>query len=231
VFTAAPLAWVNDLGSFPVELGLPLLRSGGYGAIVVQVNDGTTPVALDAGRARQYHQAGLAVLGWGWAKGDDPEGEAMLAASRVRVLGLDGYILNAEKPYDGIQGGVFDQAHYDRSARFCSRWDRTLPLGVSTEPRTAMRHEEWQALGAAYMPQAYPQENRATIADVVEFGRSVGWDAHDIVPLAGCYVHDGATFPASEHHAAATRAGVNVCLYYADGLLNEPAQWTGLVGR
>lgn len=233
VFTKAPLCWINDLGSFPTELGLPLLRSGGYEAIVVQVLDGTKPVPIDSVRVQQYQHAGIKVLGWGWGKGDDPALEARAGAGMVAHYGFSGYVLNAEKPYDAYdENGVWRADRYARSQEFVNAWDKTIPLGVSPEPRSGMRHEAWQEIDACYMPQAYPQENGAHVGSVVDFGRSVGWPVTSIVPLCGVYEHNGNAYPGGAHRIEATLAGVpNVCLYYGDGCLNMPDQWTGLAGE
>jgi hypothetical protein len=39
------------------------------------------------------------VWGWHYVRGNDPVGEARLAIQRMRTLGLDGYIIDAEKEY------------------------------------------------------------------------------------------------------------------------------------
>lgn len=43
--------------------------------------------------------AGIQVWGWHYVRGDDPIGEARLAINRMRALGLDGYVIDAEKEY------------------------------------------------------------------------------------------------------------------------------------
>ena len=49
--------------------------------------------------AAALRSAGIAVWGWHYVRGDDPVGEARLAVRRMRSLGLDGYIIDAEKEY------------------------------------------------------------------------------------------------------------------------------------
>jgi hypothetical protein len=49
--------------------------------------------------AQALKQAGLKVWGWHYVRGDDPVGEARLAVQRTRALGLDGYVIDAEKEY------------------------------------------------------------------------------------------------------------------------------------
>lgn len=44
-------------------------------------------------------QKGISVWGWHYVRGDDPEGEARLAVERVREVGVDGYVVDAELEY------------------------------------------------------------------------------------------------------------------------------------
>jgi len=44
-------------------------------------------------------EAGMHVWGWHYVRGDDPVGEAHLAVQRMRELGLDGYVIDAEGEY------------------------------------------------------------------------------------------------------------------------------------
>jgi hypothetical protein len=43
--------------------------------------------------------AGIPVWGWHYVYGDDPYGEAEIAIKRINDLGMDGYIIDAEKQY------------------------------------------------------------------------------------------------------------------------------------
>lgn len=45
------------------------------------------------------HDRGIQALGWHYVKGDLPEAEANKAIQRVRELGLDGYVIDAESEY------------------------------------------------------------------------------------------------------------------------------------
>jgi hypothetical protein len=44
-------------------------------------------------------EAGLSVWGWHYVRGDDPVGEANLAIERMKELGLEGYVIDAEGEY------------------------------------------------------------------------------------------------------------------------------------
>jgi hypothetical protein len=48
---------------------------------------------------RALKEAGIQVWGWHYVRGDDPVGEARMAIRRTRELGLDGYVIDAEKEY------------------------------------------------------------------------------------------------------------------------------------
>jgi hypothetical protein len=52
------------------------------------------PPVLDA-----FHEAGIDVWGWHYVRGDDPVGEARMGIDRVRELGVDGYVIDAEIEY------------------------------------------------------------------------------------------------------------------------------------
>lgn len=90
------------------------LLANGFQAIWPKVADGPYPFRwrppftalpyaenLTAGMVEIFHSYGLLVLGWGFLYGKDPKGEATLAVSQVKNLGLDGYILDAEGMFDG----------------------------------------------------------------------------------------------------------------------------------
>ncbi len=49
--------------------------------------------------ARALRDVGIQVWGWHYVRGDDPVGEARLAVQRMRALGLDGYVIDAEGEY------------------------------------------------------------------------------------------------------------------------------------
>ncbi len=50
--------------------------------------------------------AGMQVWGWHYVRGDDPLGEARIAIDRTKALGLDGYVVDAEKEYKQRGKGV-----------------------------------------------------------------------------------------------------------------------------
>ncbi len=73
-------------------------------------------------------QAGLQVWGWHYVRGDDPIGEARLAIRRIRELGVDGYVIDAEAEYR-------DRNKRAAARRFMSELRRAfpdLPIALST---------------------------------------------------------------------------------------------------
>jgi hypothetical protein len=78
--------------------------STGLSFVAVKVADGIFPfnvagspaVDLAAAVVDALHASGIQAWGWHYIYGNDPIGEANIAASRAQQLGLDGYILDAE---------------------------------------------------------------------------------------------------------------------------------------
>ncbi|NDJ36218.1 MAG: hypothetical protein GYB64_16300, partial [Chloroflexi bacterium] len=73
----------------------------GLSHVLVKIADGTR--SYNANRARPVvealKEAGLQVWGWQFVYGRDPYGEADIAIQRVRSLGVDGFVVNAEDDY------------------------------------------------------------------------------------------------------------------------------------
>jgi hypothetical protein len=83
-------------------------RSAGLTHVLIKIADGANwaynydyktkvdfvPPVLEA-----FHEAGIDVWGWHYVRGDDPVGEARLGIDRVRELGVDGYVIDAEIEY------------------------------------------------------------------------------------------------------------------------------------
>jgi len=76
--------------------------------VMIKIADGSNwAYNYDATRKIEYippvaaalRSVGIQVWGWHYVRGDDPVGEARLAIQRMRSLGLDGYIIDAEREY------------------------------------------------------------------------------------------------------------------------------------
>ncbi len=77
--------------------------------ILVKIADGTGAYNYDWRRRRDLvpplvqalRAKGIAVWGWQYVYGDDPVNEARIAVTRMRALGLDGFVIDAEVEYKG----------------------------------------------------------------------------------------------------------------------------------
>jgi len=130
----------------------------GIGAIYPKLHHGSTAnVAtmrgFESGWIDAWRSRGVAVIGWGWVEGD-PETEAEIAVNICRAYDLDGYIANAEDP--------FENAGAWKSAPFVKRFRELAPhapLGLSYigdgYPYRNLDFAPWIAAGAALLPQCY----------------------------------------------------------------------------
>ncbi len=82
-------------------------------------------------------QAGIQAWGWHYIWGEDPIGEARLAIRRVRELGVDGYVIDAEKE--------FKESGKKSAAKRFMRELRSalpdLPVALSTYRYPSIHHE------------------------------------------------------------------------------------------
>lgn len=73
--------------------------------VLVKIADGTRPFGFTGPNdhtlpvVKALQQAGIQAWGWHYVYGSDPQGEATVAIKRIRELGLDGYIVDAEVEY------------------------------------------------------------------------------------------------------------------------------------
>ncbi len=225
--------WINQLENAPVEYVGPLAE--GYDWITVKISHGLEQVFDEKYEARiiEYKMLGLSVVAWTWVTPERVAEQTRLAAILRRKYGFDALIVNAEKCFDGTGlDGKWDAVAYARTRQWLGGWMFDCPLAVSPEPRSAMDHRSWQDANAVYMPQAYPLENHATVSDVVDFGLSVGWEPHQIIPLCQVYKTEGKEYPAAEHHRRALDKGVSgVVLYTGDQSFDRPQVWRQLIGK
>lgn len=86
-------------------------QSAGLSHVLVKVADGAQPYNTSylPGLASALKAAGIAVWGWQYVYGDAPLDEAKTAISAGSELHLDGFVVNAEKEYEGKfrQAGAF----------------------------------------------------------------------------------------------------------------------------
>jgi hypothetical protein len=116
-------------------------------------------------------EKGLQVWGWQYVRGDNPEGEAQLAIQRMRALGLDGFVIDAEREYQ-------DLAKWSAARRYMLKLRSALPetpMALSTYryPRLHPRlpYSEFLTYCDYSMPQVYfmeahnPEEQLQRTAD------------------------------------------------------------------
>lgn len=105
------------------------------------------------GWADEWRRYGFYVVGWGWLEGD-PVFEAELAATLCAAFDLDGYIANAEDPYENA--GAWKSAPFVRRFRELAP---DAPLGLSYigegYPYRNLDFRPWIDAGASLLPQCY----------------------------------------------------------------------------
>ena len=99
--------------------------------------------------------AGIQVWGWHYVRGDNPLGEARLGANRARSLGLDGYVIDAEREYKGSG----KKAAAQRYAQELRRLLGNMPIALSSYRYPEIDYEipygEFLAVCDFAMPQVY----------------------------------------------------------------------------
>jgi len=71
--------------------------------VAIKTVEGTYAYQLTylAPAIRALHEAGVRVLGWGYAYGYKPKSEALTAAAAIKEYGLSGWLIDAEVEYKG----------------------------------------------------------------------------------------------------------------------------------
>ena len=81
--------------------------SAGLTHVLIKIADGASPYNVDLTSGQDLvlpvlmalRERGISVYGWHYVYGYDPVGEAEIAIQRVRELGVDGYVIDAEAQY------------------------------------------------------------------------------------------------------------------------------------
>ncbi|MBM4422813.1 MAG: nuclear transport factor 2 family protein [Chloroflexi bacterium] len=153
-------------------------------------NDITAPVA------NALRNRGIQVWGWHYVKGNDPAGEARIAAQRTRQLRLDGYVIDAEIEYKAAGKAAAARAFMNELRAGLPN----LPIALSSF-RYPSYHKElpWREFLEQCdlnMPQVYwEQAHNADVQlarSVTEFGNSalVGF-VRPVVPTGAAYGASG----------------------------------------
>ncbi len=97
-------------------------RAAGLSHVLIKVANGNYKYNYDWRRkidmvppvVEALKKAGIAVWGWHYVYGKDPLAEASIAIQRVKNLGLEGYVVNAEAEYKQPQKGAAATAFMKR---------------------------------------------------------------------------------------------------------------------
>jgi hypothetical protein len=132
--------------------------------VMIKIADGATwPYNYDFDRnldlippvREALREAGVAVWGWHYVRGDDPYNEAQLAIKRTKELDLEGYVIDAEGEYRTKK----KRAAASRFMEELRRELPELPIALSTYryPRSHsdFPFDEFMALCDLSMPQVY----------------------------------------------------------------------------
>ncbi len=141
-------------------------KAGGFTHILIKIADGTysynvdraTKIDLVPPVVAALKAAGIQVWGWHYIYGDLPAAEAQTAVRRTLSLGLDGYVIDAEKE--------FKQPGKDTAARTymteLRRGMPNMPVALCSYRFPALHREfPWKAFldkSDFNMPQVYWQE-------------------------------------------------------------------------
>ena len=133
----------------------------------------------------EYAEAGLRTAGWGWCDAGNQEQaqtEGRYHAEVALDLGLQDFIANMEASYDagGNQG---DQRFWMPGAYFEAFRDVApeVELALTTTPLWASDHAACRRAGCVLMQQAFPLDNKVTVAQAAHTarcgaGRRAGYD-------------------------------------------------------
>lgn len=139
-------------------------KQAGLTHVLIKIADGanwaynidrTRDVDLVPPVATALKSAGIQVWGWHYVRGDNPLGEARLGANRARTLGLDGYVIDAEREYKGSGKKVAAQRYAQELRRLLGG----MPIALSSYRYPRIHHElpyaELLAVCDYAMPQVY----------------------------------------------------------------------------
>jgi hypothetical protein len=105
------------------------VKSGNLTHLLVKICDGTInypgkwehPVDLTPGVVQALKAAGIQVWGWHYVYGKNPIAEADVAIARIQQLGVEGYIIDAEKEYKELEN------RKDAARKYMARLRAALP--------------------------------------------------------------------------------------------------------
>lgn len=139
-------------------------KQAGLTHVLIKIADGANwPYNVDSKTDRDLippvltalKAAGIQVWGWHYVRGDNPLGEARLGGQRARALGVDGYVIDAEREYK--RSGRKEAAR--RYVQELRRQLPEIPLALSSYRYPRLHYEvpysEFLAVCDYAMPQVY----------------------------------------------------------------------------
>ena len=130
-------------------------QGAGLTHVLVKVADGPRPYneGQAAGLVGALRSAGIAAWGWQYVYGDSPLDEADAALAAIKQLGLGGFVVNAEREYEGKFGPA--AAYMERIAKASPGTPLVLTSFRSPEYHAAFPWTEFLS-GCVYnMPQVF----------------------------------------------------------------------------
>ncbi len=142
-------------------------KAAGLSHVLIKIADGMNHSNVDKASGTDFvpplvqalHAAGIQAWGWHYIYGDDPVGEAWNGGRRARALGLDGYVIDAEREYKAAGMDVKAQ----RFSADLRGYLGTIPAALSSF-RFPSYHKEfpWSAFlqkSDFNMPQVYWEQS------------------------------------------------------------------------
>lgn len=177
-------------------------KTAGMSAVMIKVADGAVRSNYDTATRRDYaqelvdalHAVGIQAWGWQYVYGRYPLGEAQMAADCVRVLRLDGFVIDAEKEYKAPGMAANAKLYVNALRRAVGS---AYPLGI-TAYRFPSLHREfpWHEFLSACQynfPQVYWEQSHNAAAQLARCVREFGAmsPARPIVAMAPTYAVGG----------------------------------------
>jgi len=195
--------WITDMnqceGGDPQAIATAAFQAG-FSHVCVKIgyatqtrNDSGAKLALKA----QLDAVGIALWGWHYIIGDDPDGEAQLGLQETLNLNLAGYILDAEDEYQG----KFAQATQFMTDLIAGIGGRPVALSSHRFPtlHPQVPWNEFLSRCTLAMPQVYWEGSNDPVGQlqrsVNEYGQL---SATPIVPTGPAFTENGWSPAASE---------------------------------
>ncbi|MCJ7514273.1 MAG: nuclear transport factor 2 family protein [Anaerolineales bacterium] len=143
-------------------------QQAGLTHVLIKIADGADwPYNIDRARGvdlvppvlTALKSAGIQVWGWHYVRGENPLGEARLGANRARSLGVDGYVIDAEREYKRSGKKVAAQRYAQELRRLLG--DMPIALSSYRYPRVhyELPYAEFLAVCDYAMPQVYFEQS------------------------------------------------------------------------